>query len=142
MEYSNFNRGKIQNKDRARQIIDFSGIRYGNITPTDIDGLIEYQNKAYIWFEYKLRGARFPDGQKIALERLANDLQKSGKPVIVILAEHNQKNCEKDIDAANSICKYFYIGNRWYPEKILSAKRVADIFIRFIDRRRLNANRS
>jgi len=40
-------RGKIEHRDRARQIRDFSNLRYGNITPTDIDGLIEYQNKCF-----------------------------------------------------------------------------------------------
>ena len=50
MEYQNNNRGVIQNRDRKKQIIDFSGLKYGKITPTDIDGLIEYKDKAMMFF--------------------------------------------------------------------------------------------
>lgn len=32
----------IYNRDRMRQIIDYEGCKFGNIMPTDIDGLIEY----------------------------------------------------------------------------------------------------
>jgi len=41
MLYTDDNRGTIQNRERARQIIDFHGLRIRNITPTDIDGFIK-----------------------------------------------------------------------------------------------------
>lgn len=50
MNYTNENRGKIQNEEFARRIIDFSGMRYGNITPTDIDGVIEYHDTRVVFF--------------------------------------------------------------------------------------------
>ena len=42
---SNSLRGATTYKERAKQGRDFTGLRYGNITPTDIDGLIEYHGK-------------------------------------------------------------------------------------------------
>ena len=48
MEYTNENRGYFQHPERAKQNICFEGIKYGNITPTDIDGCIDYKNKATI----------------------------------------------------------------------------------------------
>jgi len=46
-------RGVIKYRGRARQIIDFRGLTYGNITPTDIDGLIEYKDKCILLIEIK-----------------------------------------------------------------------------------------
>lgn len=69
----NYNeRGKIENRNRARQIIDFSGLQYGKITPTDIDGLIEYHDKAILLLEFKYADAEMPRGQKVALERMCD----------------------------------------------------------------------
>jgi hypothetical protein len=62
MNYDSLNRGKIQYRERARQIIDFSGIRYDNITPTDIDGFFEKADKAFVFYEYKLEGCEMPHG--------------------------------------------------------------------------------
>ena len=50
MIYNEENRGTIQNRERARQIIDFHGLRLdGKITPTDSDGEIEYHDKAWVF---------------------------------------------------------------------------------------------
>ena len=38
-------RGVILNPARMQQIVSFEGMKYGTITPTDIDGFIEYKNK-------------------------------------------------------------------------------------------------
>ena len=70
MLYDDDNRGSIQFPDRARQLIDFSGLRYNKITPTDIDGFIEYHDEAIVFMEFKYGNAELPYGQKLALERL------------------------------------------------------------------------
>lgn len=79
MTYSDDNRGKIQYRERRKQLVDFSGIRIGNITPTDCDGLIEYHDKAYIIFEIKYRDAEVPHGQRLALQRSIDDFKRAGK---------------------------------------------------------------
>lgn len=108
-------RGVINNKDRARQLRDFSGLRYGNITPTDIDGLIEYKDIAYVIFETKLGSAEVPRGQMIALERLCDDLQNY-KHTIVIISSHNHPVTE-EIDLANSIVTQYRWRKKWVDMK-------------------------
>lgn len=115
---NDLDRGKIHYRDRARQIIDFSGLRYGNITPTDIDGLIEYQNKAVIFLEYKLDGYdEMPYGQRLAFERIANDLKEARKECVVFLCVHTVEDCEKDIDGKNSTVKEIYWHGRWHSKR-------------------------
>ena len=119
MEIINDNRGKIIYQDRAKQIKDFSRVRFGNITPTDIDGCIEYKNILYVFFELKLIGATIKFGQKLAFERIADDLSKV-KPTIYIIAEHKQKDCNENIHVEGAIVKEVRCNNRWevYNEEI------------------------
>ena len=127
------NRGKIYNTQRAKQLRDFSGLRFGNITPTDIDGLIEYKNKAYVIIELKYRENELPPGQKLALERLADNLQKSGKTTLLILASHNQTNPNDEIDVANStITSYRYKG-KWYLQNQFTVLELVKSFLNWIE---------
>ena len=58
MVYTDENRGKIQFRARKKQILDFSNLRLKyRITPTDMDGLIEYRNRIRFFIEMKYRNA-------------------------------------------------------------------------------------
>ena len=98
-------RGVIYNRERARQIIDFSGLQYGKITPTDIDGFIDFGNKLFIYLEYKLIGAEFKIGQRVAIERI---VRSSRVPCYALLCRHDVEDIEKDINAANAVVDIYY----------------------------------
>jgi hypothetical protein len=123
-------RGIILNRERARQIRDFSGMLYGSITPTDIDGLIEYRNKCYVLFEEKYRDAKLPRGQELALERICDDLQKV-KPALLIVANHEAEP-GKDIDVASSFVVKFRFENNWYF--VAGKVTTKELTTRFIER--------
>lgn len=114
MEYNDQNRGAIQNRERARQIIDFSGVRFGNITPTDIDGMIEYHNVAFVFYELKLKGAKMPYGQELALSRMSKRL---GDRAVVFLCEHDVDDASKDIPAAKTIVRRLCWCGEWHDCK-------------------------
>jgi len=103
-----------ENREYARQIRDFSGLVIGTITPTDLDGLIEYKNRAFIFIETKHVGAEMPFGQKLALERLCDATTKSGKQSVLFVTNHD---CDGDIDFANTRVVKFYYRSKWYLEK-------------------------
>jgi len=124
-------RGVIEHRARAQQIRDFSGLRYGNITPTDIDGLIEYQNIAYVIIETKFGDAELPKGQNLALERIGDALGKH-KHVIVIISTHNHP-IEEDIDLAKTIVKRVRWHCKWIDmNKSHTVREVIDRFINSI----------
>lgn len=140
-------RGKITSPDRARQLRDFSGLRFGTITPTDIDGLgmvqlsvptiaglIEYHNKGYVIIELKLKGASVPGGQRLALERLHNDLSKAGKETLCIIAEHNAFDPEQPIDVARAIVTEYRRtqGAQWHPDNKSTVKDAIASFLLFL----------
>lgn len=119
--------GQIHFKDRARQLRDFTGLRWGSITPTDIDGLIDFQNKAFVLFELKREGAEMPYGQELAIERTAILMNKQ-KPTIAFLAEHRDDG--EFIRAANAIVvSYFWNGDWWMDDREITLKQAIDNFL-------------
>jgi len=120
-------RGEIRNREFATQVRDFSGLRFGNITPTDIDGIIEYKDKLYIFIETKYENAELPFGQKLCFERLCDDLQKV-KPTLLIVASHNSKG---DIDVANTVVTSYRYEGKWFTLK--SKKTTKSLIMEFIN---------
>lgn len=120
--------GKIRNRQYGTQLRDFSGLRFGNITPTDVDGLIEYKNWGYVLIETKYRDNELPDGQRLALERLCDDLQRI-KPTLLIIASHETNG---DIDVAEiSVAEYRFKG-KWRVREG-TTKELITSFLRFLD---------
>lgn len=123
-------RGVIQNVSRAQQINDFSGLMIRKITPTDIDGMIEYKNKAYVFIEIKYKDKELPYGQKLALERLATDAVKAGKSAIILVAEHDVEDTKLSVDVAKCNTRSYFLKKNWHVprEKITIANAMSIFF--------------
>lgn len=122
-------RGKIRNREQARQIVSYDGLKWGTITPTDIDGCIEYRDRAFIFFESKYKGAELETGQRLAFERLIDNLSKM-KPAILIFVWHeNEPNT--DIKIASCQVVRFYYQQKWREEK--SRRKLKEFCDRFIE---------
>lgn len=87
----------IRSREHMRQVRDFRGLRFGSISPTDIDGLIDFGGKLCVIFELKFGDALIPVGQRVALERLCDGLTRGGTPAVVLVATHDTG---ADIDSA------------------------------------------
>lgn len=114
-------RGKIRNEAQARQLRDFSGLRWGTITPTDIDACIDFGNKTFVFVEIKFDGKPLPCGQKLALERLIDNLSaerknNEKKEAVLIVAAH-QCPPEQIIDVASCRVVSSYRKGRWIENK-------------------------
>ena len=121
-------RGAIQYRQRAKQLRDYRGLQFGNITPTDIDGLIEYQNRAYIIIELKFEDAILPEGQRLALERLTDDLSKV-KTTICIIGSHCAES-ETDIDVANTLVVEYRWNKLWQtPKRQCNIRECIELFL-------------
>lgn len=123
-------RGVIRNRQYATQVRDFSGLRYGNITPTDGDLEIEYHNKCWVFGELKHKDAPLPPGQQLAFERKCDDMSNV-KPTIFIVASHNTNG---DIDVANTtVVKYRYHRQWHIPKRATTTKQLVDWFLAWFD---------
>jgi len=92
-------RGEYKSETRGRQLIRFDGCQIPgtNITPTDIDAIIECHDKMWFLVEVKLEGVQVNDGQDFLIRRFIADMQKAGKPSLGIIAEHDINDSSKDI---------------------------------------------
>lgn len=120
-------KGKIYYRNRAKQIIDYSGLCFGNCSPTDVDGLLDYKNQCSILLEYKLGNKELPKGQRLALERSADN---SKIPAVVIVATHDVADSNVDIPADSCPVREMYFGGKWYK----CAWTVRETVERFLDK--------
>lgn len=124
------NRGKIHHRERAKQLRDFSGIRYKNITPTDLDFAIEYHDGKRILGELKYGDVELPQGQRWLMERFVNDFIKAGKPSIAFVGKHYVSDSSQDIDVANCIVDEVYYNMAWKKSNTnCTVKALCDWFI-------------
>lgn len=126
-------RGAIEHTARAQQINDFSGLLFGKITPTDIDGLIEYKDKAYVFIEVKYNGKDLPYGQRLAIKRLVDDTSAQGKQAIALIVNHEVGDTNRPVPVAECIVRELYHGKEklWRPPKIpMTTREIIDGFLK------------
>lgn len=110
-------RGEIRDPKKIARLRDFRGLRWGNITPTDIDGMLELWGRYYIFLEAKHAGGRLFGGQRLAYERLARDLAESGKPTLVLVLSEvgpepiNYAKCIVSEACVNGVWSSIFNGN-------------------------------
>lgn len=121
----------IHNRDKLNQFVDYSGLTFGKLHPTDIDGVLEYRNKGFILFEVKTGDALMSQGQCIALTRITDALALS-KPAILFVARHNVLDPAEDVDAARCfVSEYYYQGSWWVGNK--SLREMTADFIAYLE---------
>lgn len=118
----------IRNPKYMQRIKDFSGLRFGKGSPTDIDGFIEFGDKAYVLIETKYTGGSMPFGQRLAIQRLIDLIQESGRKSIALVAEYN--NEEGVIDCAKAVVTEYRMNHYWKtPSVPLNVRDAIDRFL-------------
>jgi len=123
-------RGQIRNELYNKQTVDFSLLRYKNITPTDIDGKLhffEIANEVFVFIEIKLIGVMCQGGQRLAFERLTDIIPK---PTIYIIAEHNVKDPKIAIMAHDCLVRECRFLGQWRTPASWRLKELIDWFLK------------
>lgn len=107
----------IRNWDLANQRLDFTGLQNGAIHPSDIDGILEYDNEILILFEVKRSGCEIPTGQRLVLQRIAD---RWGEKAVVIFATHDYDDPKTDIPAELCSVEMIYNNKKWRKIKGLN----------------------
>lgn len=104
--------GKWHTPARAAQERDYSGLRFERgITPSDIDAVIDFNNRLWILIEMKVAGVPLPAGQRLMLARLCESLSRI-TPTFLLIAEHNTP-ASRPIDAGALWVMEMYDGSHW-----------------------------
>ena len=105
----------FKNRARAAQLIDFAGLQWGKLRPTDIDLSIDWGGKTFVMVEVKGINQGLTVGQRIHLEGLVRAIRAGGKTAWAVVAKHSTRATE-DIMAADCITAQVFDGNSWITE--------------------------
>lgn len=101
----------IRNRKKIRQVIDFTGVQNGNMHPSDIDAVLEFDNEILILIEVKYKFKKIPTGQRLLLERICNSWHT--KKSIVLKVEHDFDNDEENIPLDKCVVTGIYYDKKW-----------------------------
>ena len=109
----------IRNVKKMCQVIDFTGLSKGSIHPTDIDVVLEFNNRFLILMELKTNNSKIPTGQRLLLERVVDAWNSNtGKKAIALYVTHNFKDPSKPIVLEGCDVKSYYQGGSdWSDSK-------------------------
>lgn len=106
-------RGIIQNRARKQQIADMSGLRFHKITPTDLDGFLDFDNRLFVFIEGKFIATPVLLGQQIAIDRLCDACNNPpNRFAIAIIADHSHPS-DEDIDFAHMTVRAWRFRGQW-----------------------------
>ncbi len=97
----------IKYKKRIKQVLDFRGVGNSKIHPTDIDAVLEFDNKYLILFEIKLKGVANSIGQDLVLKRIVDSWEKTNGNAFIIYCEHNT-DTQEIVTMQNTTVKRIY----------------------------------
>jgi hypothetical protein len=103
--------GLIRNSKQVKQAIDFSGVQNGVIHPSDIDAVLEFNNKALVLIEVKRRNNIIPTGQRLMLERIVDRWELG----VVLKVEHDFYEVDSDIPLNKCFVTLYYEKSEWKP---------------------------
>jgi len=106
-------RGAIRNRNYRAQVADMSGLRWGNITPTDIDAFLDFGDRIFVFIESKFKGTFFGGGQMLALERLCDASNNPPRRFAFALVVDHQTPPDQDIDYANTVVRTYRMDGKW-----------------------------
>ena len=117
-------RGTIRHREFAQQLRDFSGLVFGQLSPTDIDCFLDFGSRVFIFVEGKHGETPLRRGQELAYEHLADACQKAGVDTIVLVGTHQGTG---DVDCAVMPVRNFYYHAAWHePKKPLTVRQAID----------------
>lgn len=103
----------INDRDKVKQVIDFTGVQNGAMHPSDIDAVLEFDGQILILIEVKYQGSPIPTGQKLLLERICDSWHDAVKRSIVLKVEHKFRDSKKNIPLNECFVTEFYYNKQW-----------------------------
>lgn len=119
-------RGRIYNRPRARQLAEFAGLEFRSITPTDVDGLIDFGGRLFVLIEAKVEGTELPHGQEEALTRVCDALHRDGKKAALLIVEHDTEAGQSFNLGECQIVRERWRGKWYYPARGMTCREAIE----------------
>jgi hypothetical protein len=107
-------KNRIKDKQAIQQFVNFDGLNWGKIYPSDVDGIIDFNRGGlFIIIEFKQFNAKLPLGQRLLYQNLCNAISDGGRLCYVIVAEHSATTGH-DIPAKDCRVREYYHLSQWH----------------------------
>jgi hypothetical protein len=113
----------IKSERFIRQVLDFKTLQFRGkgyksklIWPTDVDAVLDFDGRFFVFIETKFGDAALPVGQELALKRLVNAVEDSGLEACLIVASHSQGPEERIAAGASKVVRFWKGHGWWYPD--------------------------
>lgn len=129
--------GVIRHRARNLQVNDFRGLRYGKITPTDIDGALDFDGRLFVFVEAKFIGTPIGRGQELFLERVVDALDlRPSRFALGIVADHAHPS-DHDIDFSSMVVRKSRYRGRWQfsANRLTTVREAIDAMVLFVENR-------
>lgn len=104
----------IKNEARLKQVIDFTGMTFGKVQPSDIDAYYEIDDEFLVLFEVKYGNTMLSGGQKLGFTRMVSKWNNAiDSSAIGLVVEHRTKVHERVI-LNDCIVRSTYNNGKWY----------------------------
>jgi len=106
------NTSLIKNRNKVKQVIDFTGVQNGKLHPSDIDAVLEFDNEVLILIEVKRKFKIIPTGQRLLLERICDSWHNKDR-ALVMKVEHECDDENIDIPLEQCKVSRLYYKKHW-----------------------------
>lgn len=128
-------RGVIQNRNRKQQIANMNGLRFNKITPTDLDAVIDFDDRLFVFIEGKFIATPIPFGQQLAINRLCDACHRPPhRYAYAIIADHHHPS-DEDVDFSNMTVRTIRQNGRWKPpmQRGLTVRQAIDRMVSAVE---------
>lgn len=105
--------GSVRHREFAEQGKDFTGLKFGTITPTDLDLSVDFGGKLFVFGEAKFGDAALPVGQRLNLERICDAITRGGGTAIGMVLSHHAPP-DQQIPFADTTVRAYYGDGQWW----------------------------
>ena len=137
VDVMNSQRGVIQHRARKQQISNMSGLRFNKITPTDLDGFLDFGNRLFVFIEGKFIATPVAFGQQLAIDVLCDACHNPpSRYAFAIIADHHHP-ADEDIDFANMTVRTIRQNGKWTPPMLkgITVRAAIDRMVAFVENR-------
>lgn len=126
--------GEIRDAEKARQLMLFKSLRWGKISPTNIDMLLEFNDRLFVLCEAKFGAAPLPLGQRLGLERTCAAIQASSDRVAVVFQVTHDRSDDVDLGLCTVVRYYSGKERIWKTlPRVTTLKEAIDALIEKLD---------
>lgn len=118
--------GEDMYRSMHRQIVDFTTLKWANISPTNLDMAVDCWGMCWMFAETKYEFTGLSYGQDLMIRRIIDHLQK---PAVFFVTTHATPS-EEPVDLAlTQVVMYYFNGDYKIPNGARDLKECCDIFM-------------